>query len=976
MSDGCVISEQQLCGCCAGVGDETPQVITNRPALSSIAYRAGTYCTFKASMLAALSDPAFPLLALLRTRNTSDFSVALIDSWAVALDILTFYQERFANEAFLRTAVDQRSVFELARLVGYVPSPGVSASAVLAFTLSSAAGSPDNVLISAGTRVQSVPGPGQTPQVFETSSDLVAVIACNAIPAQTTIPWQIFGSDMSTWIQGTTNSINVGDALLFLTAQSGRPVANGPGDVHYVTAVSTDPISGNTQIFWDQPLSSSFKADMKAEDVSIFIFRKKAALYGVQAPNPLTLGSRTSNLIPGYPTHPGPGSDWEFQYQGNHQINLDASYPGLAPQANSAPSLIVLTGPGHTSYFQIMHAVDSNPVPGLYTLTAKTTQLTLCWGRILIEQRRYTLTAETTQFTLDRGRILSGDTRLLPNEVLKLSPNALLNEVLSNFVQNTRSITAYVQSVQLPQANLPLAAANLSPTNLNVTITVPLATGTIVPVQGTSISIVGGQQIAANQPIGITGKRARLQVTNCSDASFVPANSSGTLPVADNQIFLATGFPPATDPTTGNPSWTVLTLAGISGALSVAAGNMQLMPADKNDPYTGEAALVNATGVNGDITELSLTNSLSGIYDATTVTVNANSVEATNGETVQEILGSGDATNNALEFTLKQPPLTYVSSPTGNGSQSTLQIWVNNLRWREVSNLLSSGPADRVFVTRADSQGNTIVRFGNGVQGACTPTGQSNIRAVYRKGIGSTGMVNAGQLSQPLDRPQGLKSVVNPGAASGAADPASAADARASASLPTLTIGRVVSLEDYQNFALAFPGIAKAIVTWTWFGNLRGVFLTVAGENGATLQNSDPIVTDLIKAIQSAGNPYIPLLVASYVPVLFQFTANVKIDATDYNPKQVLAQVWRNISVEFAFDRRQLAQKVVAGEIIEIIQQTPGVVAVQLTALNPSGVPVSGSVPAMLCASGPLPPQGAQMLLLDPQTQGNIGVWS
>ncbi|HEV2273474.1 MAG TPA: hypothetical protein VGR96_04875, partial [Acidobacteriaceae bacterium] len=468
MSSGCIIPNEQLCGCCAGSAQQTPQLITNRPALSSIAYRAGVYSTFNASMLAALSDPSFPSLALLSTRDPSDFSIALLDAWAVALDILTFYQERFANEAFLRTAVDQRSVFELARLVGYMPSPGVSASAVLAFTLANAAGSPDNVLISAGTRVQSVPGPGQKPQVFETSSDLTAVIACNAIPAQTTIPWQLFGSDTGTWIQGTANNINIGDALLFLAASSGQPVATGPGDVHYVTAVSIDPVSGNTRISWDQPLSSSFTQGMTAQDASIFIFRKKAALYGVQAPNPLTLGSLTSNpnlsSIPGYPTSIGTGSDWSFYYQEySYQINLDASYPGLTPQANAVPQWIVLTGLGYTSFFKITQAVDSNP--GRYTLTAKTTQLTLDWGQIL-----------------------SGD------------PYLTLNEVLWEFVQETRNITAYIQSSQLTPADLPLADWT----------EFTLASGMIAPVQGTSISIVGGQQIAANQPVGISGKRARL----------------------------------------------------------------------------------------------------------------------------------------------------------------------------------------------------------------------------------------------------------------------------------------------------------------------------------------------------------------------------------------------------------------------------------------------------------------------------------
>jgi hypothetical protein len=145
-------------------------------------------------MLAALSDPDNASLAGLRTRNDSDFSIALIDAWALVADILTFYQERIANESWLRTALDQRSVMELSRLVGYRPAPGVSASAYLSFGLDTAPGSPDNVLIPAGSRVQSVPGPGESPQTFETSQDLTAHVAFNAIPAKTTVPWSV-GAD-------------------------------------------------------------------------------------------------------------------------------------------------------------------------------------------------------------------------------------------------------------------------------------------------------------------------------------------------------------------------------------------------------------------------------------------------------------------------------------------------------------------------------------------------------------------------------------------------------------------------------------------------------------------------------------------------------------------------------------------------------------------------------------------------------------
>ena len=120
------------CGCCEGISRETPAAISNRPGLPQISYRVGTHSAFKASMIAALSDPDFPGAAPLTTRDDGDFSIALLDAWSVSADIITFYQERLANESYLRTAGQQRSVFELARLVGYHPSPGVAASTSLA----------------------------------------------------------------------------------------------------------------------------------------------------------------------------------------------------------------------------------------------------------------------------------------------------------------------------------------------------------------------------------------------------------------------------------------------------------------------------------------------------------------------------------------------------------------------------------------------------------------------------------------------------------------------------------------------------------------------------------------------------------------------------------------------------------------------------------------------------------------------------
>ena len=164
MSDGCT------CGCCEGIEVATPAATANRPGLPALTYRVGTHSSFLASMLAGLSRPELPVLATLRTRVPSDPSIALLDAWATVADVLTFYQERIANEGYLRTATERRSILELGRLVGYALRPGVSASVYLAYTLDDGA----QVEIPRGARSQTIPGPGELPQAFETSEPLAA----------------------------------------------------------------------------------------------------------------------------------------------------------------------------------------------------------------------------------------------------------------------------------------------------------------------------------------------------------------------------------------------------------------------------------------------------------------------------------------------------------------------------------------------------------------------------------------------------------------------------------------------------------------------------------------------------------------------------------------------------------------------------------------------------------------------------------
>ena len=283
---------KQPCGCCSGLEVVTPEPEANRPGLPALVYRAGTYATFLESMLARIStvyvdvpmpaaggklERVFPLAGLaqragklqkvgtgLSTREPSDPSIALLDAWAVVADVLTFYEERIANEGYLRTATERRSILELARLVGYKLRPGISSSVYLAFTVSDGF----NGTVPAGTRAQSIPGSGQKPQPFETSDDLPARDVWNDLKPRLTRPQVITlaanpvtgepvaidqGTDATTrdtlYFDGISTNLKTGDALLIVSG-------DGAGEqvLRFVESVSVQADQKRTEVTLQEPL--------------------------------------------------------------------------------------------------------------------------------------------------------------------------------------------------------------------------------------------------------------------------------------------------------------------------------------------------------------------------------------------------------------------------------------------------------------------------------------------------------------------------------------------------------------------------------------------------------------------------------------------------------------------------------------------------------------------------------------------------
>jgi predicted phage baseplate assembly protein len=280
-----------------------------------------------------------------------------------------------------------------------------------------------------------------------------------------------------------------------------------------------------------------------------------------------------------------------------------------------------------------------------------------------------------------------------------------------------------------------------------------------------------------------------------------------------------------------------------------------------------------------------------------------------------------------------QPPLTYVAAPTTEGIASTLHVYVNEVEWHETDTLSGLAPDDRKFITLTDDDAKTTVVFGNGQEGARLPTGLENVTAVYRNGIGKVGNVQAGQISLLATRPLGVKEVINPLRASGGADKESRDQARRNAPLAVMSLDRLISTQDYADFARTFAGIGKASAARLSDGHRRLVHLTIAGADDIPIDDRSDLYRNLREALSRFGDPFQAVQVDVRELVALVISANVRL-LPDYQWEAVEPKVRAALLSRFSFDERELGQPVFLSEAISTVQQVAGVAYVDIDVLD------------------------------------------
>ena len=200
---------------CPCAQPQDPQVVSNPPGLAQIAYRVDDFTGFRRALLRPL--PGEQAIGRLAGRSTAaTLGLQVLEWWAYLGDVLTFYNERIANESYLRTATQQSSIANLVALLGYQPAPGIAATGNLAATRS-AAHPNEPLVIPAGMPVSSVATPGVASQTFEVDAAASFTGPSNVpvtLPPDTTLQVGADGTPQSVLLAGPVSGISAGDQLV------------------------------------------------------------------------------------------------------------------------------------------------------------------------------------------------------------------------------------------------------------------------------------------------------------------------------------------------------------------------------------------------------------------------------------------------------------------------------------------------------------------------------------------------------------------------------------------------------------------------------------------------------------------------------------------------------------------------------------------------------------------------------------------
>lgn len=857
-----------------------PRSIDNRPSLSRIAFRIGMYADFRQELLSELDRT--PLLLPWTHRQPDDPGIALLEGVAILCDIVSFYTELYANEAWLRTATWPESVAALVRLLGYRSAPGIGGISSAAFEFKGAT----SVTVPSGFGFNAQIVGQTTPVDFETTDSLTAIPQLSRFSLYAPASAAPIGSNTQVISVPTSALANANvtlkakDRLALLdpaTVANPQPVNWQIGVINSVTVVldqtvitltgswQGNPPSGGTLMAYK--LGRSFHAfGYNAPTNQISVSQAAGSSTPTISTKTVTTTMLVSDILSAFP--------------------LERKVDDLSTGALMLVDLWVTPDPGglNVGFLGGGISFESVATRGLLVQSAVEFQAS---NAPAANRTFFNSASLARQGISDINAILY----LFPHEFLL--PATITGSYLG--ADSVGPLSSSITWVEFTNNTTYSGTADRRTAQVMEVIGQPFA------VTGQQVAATGGSSVAQLVYYGDGGSYAQL---DGRPLQFVRLNSDDSVAVIEQTT------------ATIDPSYQ-------SGDLSVALRNVYLSPA---------------------LEEFSL-----GDFPLTSpgVIVFGNVAAVTQGKTQpQAVLGNGDARQINQTFQIPKGPLTWLTDETLTPPRAPqIQLLVNNIEWNPVDTLFTAEPTDTSYIIRLDSSNNSWVQTGDGINGARLPSGVGNVVVTNRTGVGANGSRVQGTNPAPASQAQNLTAIRLYQPVTGGAAPESGDSARQAAPGRVQSLGRLVSLSDFEYEALALPNVEKASAAWDLSdGGMPLLTLTVL------LANPSDAATASVQQSMSAANVargpgrfQVQVIPASLAYMYVALTFGL---APGYQQTDVLADIDTALGVIpdsgpaptgglFSVDQRQLGEPEYASRVEAVVQNVDGVAWVEVTAFHP-----------------------------------------
>jgi len=323
-----------------------------------------------------------------------------------------------------------------------------------------------------------------------------------------------------------------------------------------------------------------------------------------------------------------------------------------------------------------------------------------------------------------------------------------------------------------------------------------------------------------------------------------------------------------------------------------------------------------------------------------------NTVEA--GSIYGVDLGDSDGTADQT-FNLDDDPVVSDSIEVYVESGNTFK------KWTKVQHLIDFGPNDAVFTTRFDKDNKIFVLFGDGVSGAI-PTIHATVKAVYTAGGGLLGNVSQntidtlayipGLSESQITAIAGVIDVANTSVGTGGSDPESDDSIRRNAPKFLRTLGRAITLDDYENLALSVDNCGKAKAVSSGYTSVTLYIAPERDDNDGDatpgLSSGTPTsewtsmrdsVTSFL-ADRTLAGVTVTYTQPTYVPV----TMNIQYTRDSVYTQAVAENNLRSAIVNnFSYNYVEFGELITAQDVEFVIQNIPGITRAKIQFLYKSG---------------------------------------